>query len=353
MKAAVFYGKEDLRVESVDEPIPGPGQVKLKIAYSGVCGSDLHIYFTPDSPGTGVDYSQPHPLTGTTLPQILGHEIVGTVVEVGDGVTGFAEGDNTVVLPVYYCGNCAACEIGAFGACLKIAFHGVSSDGGGMAEYTVVEASMLHKLPENVGLRMGALVEPMAVGWHAVDISGIQPGQTALIVGAGPIGVGLMFALKAHGIDKIVVSEPSEDRRAAIAHLGAEVTVDPINGDLKSAVMELSDGRGADFAFDAAGVGRALPQVISLLRPHGALVIVALHEQGFDFNPVSLLWQETRMISSRCYTHQDYDAVIEAMSQGLYSDKGWVTEVDLDDAAQALEDLRRARGMKILIRARS
>lgn len=351
MKAAVLYGREDIRVEQVADVTPDAGQVKLRIAYAGICGSDLHIFFDTNNPNIGVDYSKPHPLTGTTLPQIPGHEIVGTVTDLGVGVTDVAVGDNVVVWPLYYCGECPACEIGAYGACLKIAFHGVSSAGGGMAEFTVVDASMLHKLPPTLDLLLGALVEPMAVGWHAVEMSGIQAGQTALIVGAGPIGVGIFFALKARGVHTIVVSEPSAERRAAIARLGADTTVDPIEGDLASAVLAVSDGRGADYAYDAAGAGRALPQVISLLRPHGALVIVALHERGFDFNPVSLLWQETRMISARCYTHADYDAVIAAMAAGFYSAEGWVQVVPLDEAAQAVRDLREAKGMKVLIRA--
>lgn len=351
MKAAVFYGKEDLRIEEVPEPEPGAGQVKLRIAYSGICGSDLHIYYDPDNPGTGVDYSQPHPLTGTTLPQIPGHEISGTVTAVGDGVSRVVVGDKVAVWPLYFCGTCAACEIGAVGACLEIAFHGVSSDGGGMAEFTVVDESMVHRLPEQLDLVMGALVEPMAVGWHAVEISQIEAGQTALIVGAGPIGVGVMFALKARGVRTIVVSEPSASRRAAIERLGEVITVDPLEGDLDAAVRTATEGRGVDYAYDAAGNARALPQVIALLRPRGALVIVALHERGFDFNPVSLLWQETRMIASRCYSHADYDAVIEAMAAGLYSAEGWVDVVELDDAASALRSLRGAQAMKILIRA--
>jgi (R,R)-butanediol dehydrogenase/meso-butanediol dehydrogenase/diacetyl reductase len=350
MKAAVLYGKQDLRVSTVPEPTPGEGQVKIRVGYSGICGSDLHIFYETDSPNIGVDYSCPHPLTGTTLPQILGHEIVGTVTEIGSGVEGFAVGDNAAVWPIYYCGECGACEIGAFGACLKIAFHGVSSDGGGMAEYTVVHASMLHRLPKEVGLLLGALVEPMAVGWHAVAQSGIEPGQSALILGAGPIGIGIYYALKARGVDNIVVSEPGVNRRTAITRLGAPVAVDPITGDLDSTVLGRTEGRGVHYAFDAAGVGSALPQAIRLVRPHGALVIVALHEKAFDFNPVSLLWQETRLLSARCYTHQDYEDVIHAMSEGLYSSDGWVDVVSLDKAAQAVQDLRSAKAVKVLIR---
>lgn len=354
MRAAVFHGKQDLRIEDVEEPTPGQGQVKVEVAYAGICGSDLHIYFNTDSPGTGVDYTQPHPLTGTELPQIPGHEISGTVVETGPGCTRVEVGTRVAIWPIYYCGECAACAIDAHGACLKVAFHGVSSHGGGMAQYTVVDETMVHALPDNVDLLMGALVEPMAVGWHAVDTAGVRREQSALIVGAGPIGIGVYYALKARGVESIIISEPSASRRATLAGLGVEFVVDPMAGDdLDRIVDKVTSGSGVDFAFDTAGVGAALPQAISLLKPQGSIVVVALHEQGFDFNPVSLLWQETKMMGARCYTHDDYASVIAAMAAGGYSAQGWVDEVSLDNSVQALQDLRSARSMKILIRPNS
>lgn len=230
MKAVVFHGKEDVRVEDVAEPRAGKGMVKLRNAYAGICGSDLHVYFSPES--SGMDYTRPHPVTGSMAPQILGHEFSGTVAELGEGVTNLAAGDRVSVWPIYYCGECAACEKGLYNVCRKIGFHGLTSDGGGMAKYTTVPADRLHKLPRNVDLRMGALVEPMAVSWHAVERGRIEAGQTALVSGAGPIGIGVWFALRARGVETIIVSEPSEGRRAAIAGVGANILVDPTSEDL-------------------------------------------------------------------------------------------------------------------------
>ncbi len=268
MKVAKFYGKEDLRIEESPEPMPGPGQVKLQNAYSGICGSDLHVYYSPEA--VGLDFDTPHPVTGSTLPQILGHEFSGTVSELGEGVTEVKVGDRVAVWPIYYCGECPACRTGRFNICQRIGFHGVTSDGGGMAEFTTVPASMLHVLPESVDLRLGALVEPMAVGWHAVGRSGIEAAGTALIAGAGPIGIGVWFALKARGVQKVLVSEPSPDRRAAIASLGATV-VDPAREDLAEAVATVSDGNGVDVAFDAAGVAPAVTSSLTSLTPGGRL----------------------------------------------------------------------------------
>ncbi|WP_426188211.1 2,3-butanediol dehydrogenase [Microbacterium sp. TWP3-1-2b2] len=348
MKAALFHAKEDLRIEEVPEPSPGPGEVKLQNAFAGICGSDLHVYYSPEA--AGLDLENPHPVTGSTLPQILGHEFSGTVTELGEGVTNVAVGDRVAVWPIYYCGECPACRKGMFNACQKIGFHGLSSNGGGMAEFTTVPASKLHVLPENVDLRLGALVEPMSVAWHAVGRSGVDAGGTALIAGAGPIGIGVWFALKARGIEKVLVSEPSADRRATIAALGATV-IDPVNEDLAAAVSEISDGDGVDVAFDAAGAGPAITSALASLVPGGRVVVVAIHERPMEFLPTQLVMAETDIAGALAYLPEDFDAVIKAMSEGVYDTTGWVDEVSLDGVVDAIHALRGGVGAKILVKS--
>ncbi|MFV0406563.1 MAG: 2,3-butanediol dehydrogenase [Propioniciclava sp.] len=348
MRAAVFYGAEDLRVEDATEPAPGPGEVKLRNAFAGICGSDLHVYYAPEA--SGMDFSKPHPVTGATLPQIMGHEFAGTVVEVGDGVDGISVGDRAAVWPIYYCGTCPACNQGRYNACATIAFHGLASNGGGMAEFTTVPATMLHLLPESVDLRMGALVEPMAVSWHAVQQSEIDPGGTALIAGAGPIGIGVWFALKDRGVDRVLISEPSAERRATVEALGAR-TVDPTGGGLAPAVAELTDGQGVDRAFDAAGAGAAIASGLASLTPGGRVVVVAIHERPMDFLPTQLVMAETEISGTLAYLPADFDAVIDAMSRGVYDTTGWVDEAPVDGVVDAFEKLRGGGGAKILIRS--
>lgn len=348
MKAAVFHAQEDLRVEEVPEPTPGPGQVKLRNAFAGICGSDLHVYYTPEA--AGLDFEHPHPVTGSTLPQILGHEFSGTVVELGEGVSDVAVGDRVAVWPIYYCGDCAACRRGKYNVCQKIGFHGLSSHGGGMAEFTTVDASKLHVLPENVDLRLGALVEPMAVAWHAVTRSGVEGGGTALIAGAGPIGIGVWFALKARGIERVLVSEPSAERRAIVAALGATV-VDPVNDDLSEAVGALTGGDGVDVAFDAAGAGPAVTSSLASLVPGGRVVVVAIHERPMDFLPTQLVMGETEIAGALAYLPEDFDAVIEAMSRGVYDTTGWVQQAPLEGVVEAIHALRGGAGAKILVQA--
>ena len=340
MKAAMFYGKEDLRVEEVPVPSPGPGQVKLRNGFAGICGSDLHLYFFPDSVPMELG-----------MPRILGHEFSGTVVARGEGVTGVEVGHNVAVYPlVHSCGECTACRNGRRFSCPEQASVGATAPGGGLAEYTTVEASCAHILPGNVDLKMGALVEPMAVAWHGVARSGIQTGGSALIAGAGPIGIGAYFALKARGVGKIVVSEPNAERRKLIERLGAHV-VDPTTEDLAATVAALTDGGSVDAAIDAAGSGSALVSAASCLAAGGRAVVLAFYEHAIEFQPTQLMLAETEIVGAVGYTHEEFDEVIAAMASGAYDFSGWVEETTLDATVESIKALRTGTGAKVLIRA--
>jgi (R,R)-butanediol dehydrogenase / meso-butanediol dehydrogenase / diacetyl reductase len=345
MRAAVYHGVGDIRIDDVPEPAPGPGEVKIKVAHNGVCGSDLHEYF---SASTFIPV-EPHPQTGVSLPVVLGHEFSGTVVAVGEGVTSTSVGQAAALRPTYSCGTCPSCARGLPNICRVLAFHGLSATGGGLSDFTVLPAGMVHALPEGVPLELGALVEPMAVGHHAVDRSGLTERDTAVIVGAGPIGIGLWFALRARGFHRVLVSETSPQRRAAIAGLGATDVIDPRERDLAEAVFALSDGVGAAAVFDAAGVGAAIEHSIPALAPRGKIVVVGIHEQPFGFNPTSLLLQEVEVIGSIVYDDADYAAVIANMAAGLYETTGWVEHAPLSGLLDAFDELRAGRRMKILI----
>ena len=348
MKAARYYGKEDLRIEDApDSAPPGPGQVRIRNGFAGICGSDLHIYFYPES--LPMDLDKEHPLTGAKLPQILGHEFCGTVVELGEGVTDVAIGDRAAVFPlVASCGECEACRRGLPFSCRLMGSLGATARGGGLSEFTTVDASALHILPDNVDLKMGALVEPMAVGWHAVSRSGAQAGATALVAGAGPVGIGTWFAFKARGVDKVLVSEPNAERRSIIEALGATV-VDPTSEDFATVVDEFTGGRGMDVAVDAAGVGAALMSALGVLAPGGRVVVVALHEHATEFQPTHLMMGETEIVGAVGYRPEEFDAVIDAMSRGVYDTTGWVEEVSLGNVVESIHALRNGTGTKVLI----
>lgn len=345
MRSAVYHAPHDVRIESLDVPEPGPGQVQLRIAHNGVCGSDLHEYFS----ASAFTPLEPHPQTGAQIPVVLGHEFSGTVTAVGQGVGSLTEGDRVAVRPTYTCGECPHCRAGYPNACRIIAFHGLSGPGGGLSEYTVVPESMAFGLPDAVSLEMGALVEPMAVSYHAVGISGIAPGQLAVIAGLGPIGVGIYFALRGRGVTDIIASDPSAERRRILTELGVEHVVDPTDTDLTEATQAVTDGLGAHTIFDAAGIGQAILSAVPALGPQGKVVVVGIHEQPMEINPTSLLFGEAQLVGSLTYSDQDYRDVIDSMARGEITAANWVTHAPLDDLLSVYEELRKGNRMKVLI----
>jgi (R,R)-butanediol dehydrogenase/meso-butanediol dehydrogenase/diacetyl reductase len=240
MRAAVFHGRQDLRLEDVPEPRVGPGEVKLRVLYNGICGSDLHEYY--DGPITTRD--TPHPLTGVKNPVILGHELCGEVVEVGDGIEDLSSGDLVAVEPVETCGRCLFCTSGQYNHCGLLAFHGYNRESGGLAQFTTVRRPMAHKLPPGMTPMQGALIEPLAVAWRTADRCKVQSGQTVVVHGGGPIGIGVYFTLRSRGI-RVLMTDPTPTRRAVLMKLGVEVVLDPTAGDIVSAIKDLTRGRGA------------------------------------------------------------------------------------------------------------
>src|ERR1700732_3876022 len=250
MGARVFYGPRDLRLESVPEPEPGPGDVKLRVLYNGICGSDLHEYY--DGPIT-TRTSVPHPLTGGVNPVIMGHELCGDGVEVGAGIEDLRIGDRVAVEPVETCGHCLYCASGQYDHCGLLAFHGYNRSSGGLAQFSVVLRSMAHKLPRSLTPMQGALVEPMAIAWRTADRCDLEARETAVVHGAGPIGIGVYFTLRRRGV-RVIMSDPSPARRAVLKSLGVTTILDPSDGKVVAAIKDLTGGRGADASIDAAGV---------------------------------------------------------------------------------------------------
>ncbi|MGF0311426.1 2,3-butanediol dehydrogenase [Rhodococcus sp. IEGM1428] len=344
MRAAMYYGPNKVEITDVPEPHPGEGQVKIKIGFNGICGTDLHEYYA----GPIFIPTSPHPLTGQEMPLILGHEFSGTVTELGTGVTGVKIGDRVAIEPLYRCGRCGPCRAGNYNICAQIGFHGLMSDGG-MAEYTVVPTDMIHALPDNVSLELGALVEPMSVAYHAATLGDPNPEDTAMVFGAGPIGIGLWFALRGKGLDNVYVVEPSPTRRASIEALGAK-TLDPTALDIPAHIADLTDGKGADAIYDAAGVQPAVEAALGCIGARKPLVSVAIYEKPLTTPLQKLVMNESRIQGSLCYTSADYEAVIDLMSQGHYDTTGWVDKIALDGVIDdGFEALHAGTKMKVLV----
>jgi (R,R)-butanediol dehydrogenase / meso-butanediol dehydrogenase / diacetyl reductase len=344
MRAAVYHGRGDVRLESVPEPEPGRGDVKLRVLYNGICGSDLHeIYDGPITTRT-----TPHPLTGVKNPVILGHELSGQVVACGEGVADLAVGDLVSVEPFETCGHCLWCKVGQYNHCPILALHGYNRNGGGLADYTVVRRSMAHRLPGGVSAEQGALVEPLAIAWHTANRCRLEAGQTAAVHGAGPIGIGVYMTLKARGVEVIMV-EASPVRRAVLTRLGARTVLNPNDCDPVAAIRDLTQGRGVHASVDAAGVPASFNAMLHGTRVDGTAVVVAIHHQPVLIPPFDLLMPEI-YITGVAMSVGAFPSVIDALQRGHYPLEGWVETIPFENLVdRGLNRLRRQEGLKILV----
>ena len=329
MKAARYHGRGDIRIDEVPEPQVGAGQVKVAVDWCGICGSDLHEYlegplFIPP-PGS------PHPLTGETLPVVMGHEFAGTVAELGDGVEGVTVGDRVAVEPYYVCGECPACQAGRYNVCRSFGFVGLSgSPGAGFSERCVVDQRWVHPLGE-LGTDVGALVEPLAVGYHAVRMSALPKGGTAVVFGAGPIGLVTIASLKATGAGQIISVEPAAARKAKAPGAGADVVLDPTETDVPEAVRELTEGAGADVAFECAGIDAVLATAIGSVRPGGTVINVAIWGQPATVQMNSLVISEVSVLGSLAYCG-DHPDTIRLLADGTVDAAQFITgRIGLDE----------------------
>jgi (R,R)-butanediol dehydrogenase / meso-butanediol dehydrogenase / diacetyl reductase len=343
MRAALYYGRQDLRLLSVPEPEPGPGEVKLRVHYNGICGSDLLEYF--DGPVT--TRSTPHPLTGVQNPVIMGHELCGEIVVLGAGVDDLAIGNLVAVEPVETCGHCLYCGLGQYNHCPKLAIQGYNR-AGGLAEYTVVKRRMAHLLPPGVSALQGALIEPLAIAWHTANRCAVEAGQVVAIHGAGPIGAGAFLTLKRRGVEAIIV-DPSPTRRSALARLGARTVLDPTACDVVAAIHDLTGGRGAHASIDAAGGAKAFAAMLHGTRIDGTAVVVAIHHEPVVIPPFDLLMPEVHL-TGVALSVSAFPSVIAEMARGSYPLDGWVETIPFDGLIeQGIARLRRQQGMKIVV----
>jgi (R,R)-butanediol dehydrogenase/meso-butanediol dehydrogenase/diacetyl reductase len=353
MKAAVFHGQKDVRVEDVPEPEVREGSVKVKVDWCGICGTDLHEYlagpiFIPTA-------GSPHPITGETLPLTLGHEFAGEVVEVGDGSAKVNTGDRVAIEPVFRCGECAACQRGAPNLCAKLGFYGLMGGGGGMSEFAVVPSYMIHRLPEGLTTEQGALAEPIAVGLRAVRRAGFEEGQSAVVFGGGPIGAVTVQCLRAMGAGLVMLAEVAEARKNKALEIGADVVIDPSEEDVVERVSELTDGEGAEHSFDAAGIQETLQTAMHATRKGGTVTIISIWEGPVQINPNDIVLSELNVVGTICYTPEDFADTIAMLKDGSIETEGIITErIPLSDVVKGgFDELvdHKDRHVKILVRS--
>jgi len=343
MKAAVNKeGGGGLEVRDMPEPpAPGPDQVKVKIAYCGICGSELHS-LDPEYTSRPSQFKAPP--GGFKGPRIGGHEASGTIVAVGSNVKDLKVGDRVAMNFRTPCGTCYYCRNKMEHFCER-----AIPATGAYAEYAMYHANAVYKLPDNVSLEVGALLEPVTVAVHTVDIAGVYPGCSVLIMGGGPIGMLVLEVAKAAGAAKILLSEPVESRRKLADKFGATVTVNPLKENLEEISMKLTEGRGFDIVIDASGKIAVAKQCIKLAGACATVVWAAMYPVGVEVGvPPSDMYGKELTIKGVFISPYCFPRSISLLSvldlEPLISIRP-IAEID-----QAFRDLLAGKGMKVLIK---
>jgi (R,R)-butanediol dehydrogenase/meso-butanediol dehydrogenase/diacetyl reductase len=337
VKALRFHAARDLRIEDVPEPsAPGPDEVVVRVATCGICGTDLHEYMA----GPIVTPIEPHPLTGASNPQILGHEFAGDVVSVGARVTKVSEGDRVAIMPLAYCGECAYCRRGLQHLCATMGCVGLSHAWGGMAPLATVAEYQIIRLPDPVSYRQGALIEPAAVAAYSVERAGVRPGDRVLVTGAGPIGALAVLCARAAGASSVYVSEPNTARRARAETLGADDVLDPTSLDVPALLRDRSDGLGVDVALECSGHPGGFDTAVRSLRRRGTLAQTGLFVGEASVEPMLWALNDLTIVGTWCYWVYDFDRIAAQIAAGdLPVERVVTSTVAIDGAPDAFARL--------------
>ena len=324
MKVAVMLGIGKMGFEERDIPKVKDNEVLVKLEYVGICGSDLHYYET----GAIGDYVVKPPF-------VLGHEPGGTVVEVGKDLK---VGDRVALEPGKTCGHCEFCKTGNYNLCPDVVFFATPPVDGVFQEYVAHEAGLCFKLPDNVSTMEGALIEPLAVGFHAAMQGGARAGQTAVVMGAGCIGLVTMMALKAMGVSKVYVIDIMEKRLQKALELGADGIINGAQADVVEEVRKLTDGKGCDLAVETAGTQVTTVQAIHMTKKGATIVLVGYSKSGEMTLPMSLALDKELTFKTVFRYRHIYPMAIEAVAAGKVDLKGIVTDIfELDEAQKAMD----------------
>jgi (R,R)-butanediol dehydrogenase / meso-butanediol dehydrogenase / diacetyl reductase len=335
MFQAVYRSARTITVSEADPAEPGPGQVRIDVAYTGICGTDLHIYHGDMDARVGA-------------PAVIGHEMSGRIAALGPGAGGWAVGDPVTVMPLDWCGTCAACRAGNSHVCQNLTFIGIDAPGA-MQQSWVVPARTLVALPAGLPLAQAAVVEPTAVAVHDVGRAAVAAGEKVLVVGGGPVGT--LIALVARQADAdVVVAEPDAFRRDFAISLGLEA-IDPAATDVSAFVDTWTRGAGVPVTFEVSGAAAGLGAAVECLGVRGRLCLVAIHPRPREVNLHRFFWRELHLVGARLYDRSDFQRAVELVAAGTVRADKFVTTVEpLSRTAAAFEALESGSGqMKILI----
>jgi L-iditol 2-dehydrogenase len=330
-------GVGNVALREVAEPVPGPGQALLEVAYTGICGTDLHIYLD--------EYRSVPPVT-------LGHEISARIAGLGPGVDGVAVGDRVVTETYFHtCGRCRHCGAGRPNLCAERRSLGTHVDGG-FARYVLVPAHRLHGVPDGLDSRSAALAEPLACCIHALyDLATIQPGDVVVVSGPGPIGLLCLQLARAAGARTVLVGAEGDDGRLEKGRaVGADHLVNVSRESLGDLVAELTDGVGPDACVEAAGAGASLRQCLDVVRRGGQVVQVGLYARPVEANVNLIAMKELRIVGSFAHVPPAWDRGLKLMAEGKVLAEPLISDVQPIDGWEAkFESLRAKRDCKVLL----
>ncbi len=319
MKAIVFHAPKTISIEDVPIPEYKQDEALVKVMQVGICGGDVHFY----------NGSQPY----ANYPQIYGHEMVGTIEALPEGIeSGFKKGDLVVSEILSPCGTCYPCRHGKPNCCADLKVIGAHTQGA-FAEYAVYPIRNLHKVPDNVGIDSAVLVEPYTIGYHCVQRSEIVDGETALVIGAGAIGLTIVDILKTKGV-RVIVADLSDYRLNKALAMGADIVIDSGKEDLLGRVMELTDREGAGVVFEATGVSAVMSLTQDLVAAGGMITIVGLTTRDVSFHGLNFTKREMTIHGSRNSVGA-FEPVLKLMSEGRLHEKELLTKkIAFDDAVE-------------------
>ena len=327
MRAAVFHEKNRLRCEEVARPDPKAGEVLIKVSRCGICGTNSHIFRG--------NFPAPN------LPLIIGHEFAGTVAAVGAGVKNVKPGDKATADINIACGTCWFCRHHQKLFCAEVRQLGVH-DAGGMADYVVAPAANVYKLPQTMSFEHAAFIEPLACAIHGQLRIGVGVGETVLIIGAGPMGLAHAALSRLRGAARIIMSEPSETRRARAHEIGSDIEIDPLSDKASEQLREATDGRGADVVIEAVGRPATYKQSIELVRRGGRILAygAAPPDATIDLKPFEIYAKELTIVGSYAGTYETWPMAIDLIASGRVNPSKIVDSVrPLSDVARSIESM--------------
>lgn len=324
INAAFYRGDKSFVVEEKPADAPQEGEVAIRIAYCGICGTDMHVYHGNMDARVGHN-------------RILGHEMSGIVEAVGEGVDGITKGQKAVVRPLDHCGDCPACNEGHKHICHSLKFLGLDTNGA-MQEIWNVPAHTVHILPDDIRMDHAALIEPLAVACHDVSLSGLTTGETALVIGGGPIGALVAMAAKEAG-GNVVISEVNEHRIAIAKKLGFDV-INPAEQDLPAEINKRTGNKGAEVVFEVSGTQPGVDAMTACAATRARIVMVAIHAQKPNIDLFQFFWRELQLIGARVYKAEDYEKAISLIANGAIDADTVITDISpLSDIQNAFESL--------------